>query len=282
MPGPIDDLKDLEFSLYSIFNGGNGMRGLFQHFQWISRSRLESAIRRGVIGPIINSPEYKRAIELARKRAEKMALEIAQQAARDALVEIGATTDITGASLRIARRRARVMIDDFDRKSGQNLRRLLRNMGKRYKRKPNKDNLRDLSADLKPHIGLSEKTSKNLTKWQNKTRGKMTYRARANEQKRRWAAQANKRSAVIASHETARIANETRQEMFEHAMDEGLLPRNIRKQVITAQDERVRPLHSQQAMMPPVRLKSRFQIFNQLFPPWNGEYNCRCYHVLVM
>ncbi len=283
MADPIKNLSTFEERIRAIFDRGASRSGLLWQLQRVPTSALQAAIRSGSVVHITRSPQYRKAIASARERAIRAAIPAARRAARQALRE-GRITGLSVDELvqRIARQNARRLVADFDSKSRSNLRRLIGKIKRKHRGRFSARLMRELVVDLRPHIGMPTKTSIRLEKWQNRARGRgMAPAAMAKERRRRWLSASRQRGFQIGRHGTARLANEVRHEVWSAALAAEKLPDEVFKKAVTAGDDRVREKHTRQAAMAPVPLNRRFQLFPDLYPPWSGEFGCRCHYVLV-
>lgn len=258
--------------------------GWFAILRSIPRRHVETAIRTGSVLPITRSEHYQRATRVAIGRVGEIQVRLVTRGLRSGLREVGQSSvwarvpqiaEVRGAE------RAVDLIQAIDSQTRAGIRQLVRSAAGSYARSPSVQTLRDLADQIRPQIGLTPKQARLI---RNRRAVKLARGvspgAVRQEMKRQIGNMITARAKAIADRGVTEAIGFSRHQAFVEARDAGDLPAEVMKLAMDQADAAVRPLHRAQTEMGPIPLDEEFPLFGAMYPPWPGEHNCRCWHVL--
>lgn len=280
MPNPYDNLEEHAKDLLRV-----ALQPFFRELQGTPTWRLELAIRQALPALIWNNRRYAKALTRLIEGLGTNATKVLTEAMKRAAGEVVTGAPRLGAEVgELAKaysgERAVAIGAGIDESTRQGIRSLVTDAAGRYALQPSPKYLRQLAKEIQPKIGLTPKQVAYVQRVRNAAAARgaspealVAIEKRLTEQGIRFRANAIAREGLVET------ISGGRQRAWERAEELGELPAGVRKRARTQGDDRVRPLHSVQAGLPPIPLRALFQIFQKMSPPF--ARGCRCWSTLV-
>lgn len=270
-----------EALIAQILDRGAGEQGLLWDLRRIRSATLSRAILRRSIAPIVTSPEYRDATTRAARRLRAVHRGLVERATAQALAEIGVTLpdlDFEDLVNRVASQRSRTFMKEVDRATRKNLSRLVKNAGRRYRRRPSAAFLDELVVDMRPHLALTPKVSPRIARRVKvlSREGGLSPTATDRLLRRRQRAAISGRAKAAARHQIGVAVNTARHEAWTFAIQARVIKKRVFKRWVDQGDKRVRLSHRRQTDQGWIPFEEPYPVFGVMHPP-APEFGCRCY-----
>ncbi len=274
------DVRALELVFWSPLVAA----AFFRVLRRVSPRVIQEAIRRGSILPIVRSPLWRAAAELALAKTDPIIQRVTRFGLRSGLREVPGTRlgpQVADLAAELGAPRAVALVQAVDSKTRRTLSALIRGASRTYSLDPSLQTLRELTAEIRPLIGLTPKQASQVRrKWRALRREDVPEAAIRGSIETQAEGMIARRAAQIGDRGVIEAVSAARHEAWIAARAAGELPVDVLKQWVDQGDEQVRQPHREQSGMGPIPFDVPYPVFGVLHPP-APVFGCRCWEVLV-